>query len=220
MAHGATQDAAQDIAPPLVARKDVVSDEERDGPRVIGDDLVAEALLLEVVRVVAQQLAHPGVDRREQVRVVVGRDLLEDAREPLEAHAVSTPGAGSGVSEPSGWRSNSMNTRFQTSSQRGHCSLWSGTQCGPSDRWAPRSKWISLHGPHGPMSAMRHQFFSSPRGKSPQRTSRSAGRPISSRQTSNATSSVVYVVAARRSPGMPRSRVRKSHAQWIASRLK
>ena len=87
MAHGSTQDAAQDIAPPLIARKDVISDEERDGPRVIGDDLVAEALLLEVVRVVAEQLPHPGMDRREQVGVVVGRDLLEDAREPLETHA-------------------------------------------------------------------------------------------------------------------------------------
>ena len=49
------------------------------------------------------------------------------------------------------------------------------------------------------MSAIRHQFFSSPFGKSPQRTRRSGGRPISSRQTSNAVSSVVYVVAARRS---------------------
>ena len=105
-----------------------------------------------------------------------------------------------------------MNTRFQISSQRGHVSLWSGMHSGPSLRCAPRSKWISLHGPHGPMSPIRHQFFSSPLGKSPQRTSRSGGRPISSRQTSKARSSVVYVVAASRSPGMPRSRVRKSHA--------
>ena len=43
-----------------------------------------------------------------------------------------------------------MNTRFQISSQRGQCSLWSGTQSGPSERCAPRSKWISLHGPQGP----------------------------------------------------------------------
>ncbi len=83
-----------------------------------------------------------------------------------------------------------MNTRFQTSSQRGQCSEWSGTHSGPSDRWAPRSKWISEQGPLGPMSAMRHQFFSSPAGKSPQRTSRSGGSPISSFQTAWATSSV------------------------------
>ena len=57
------EDAAQDVAPPLVAGKDVVGDEERDGARVVGDDLVAEALLLERVRVVPEQLAHPRVDR-------------------------------------------------------------------------------------------------------------------------------------------------------------
>ena len=34
---------------------------------------------------------------------------------------------------PSGRWSNSMNTRFQISSQRGHVSLWSGMQCGPSE---------------------------------------------------------------------------------------
>ena len=86
VAHGTPQDPAQDVAPALVRGQDVVSDEERDGPRVIGDDLVAEALLLEVVRVVAQQLAHPLVDGREEVRVVVGGHLLEDAGQPLEAH--------------------------------------------------------------------------------------------------------------------------------------
>ena len=71
-----------------------------------------------------------------------------------------------------------------------------------------------------PTSAIRHQFFSSPFGKSPQRTRRSGGRPISSRQTSNAVSSVVYVVAARSSGGIPKSTVSSSHAQWMASRLK
>ena len=49
------------------------------------------------------------------------------------------------------------------------------------------------------MSPIRHQFFSSPAGKSPQRTRRSGGRPISSCQTEWARSSVVYTVAASRS---------------------
>ena len=87
MADGPAQDPAQDVAAALVRRQDAVGDEEVDGPRVVGDDLVAEPLRLERVRVVAEQLAHPGVDRREQVGVEVGRDLLDDAREPLEAHA-------------------------------------------------------------------------------------------------------------------------------------
>ena len=52
-----------------------------------------------------------------------------------------------------------MNTRFQISSQRGHVSLWSGMHSGPSLRWAPRSKWISLHGPHGPVGPDCQKFF-------------------------------------------------------------
>jgi hypothetical protein len=54
---------------------------------MVGDHLVAEALRLERLRIVPEQLAHAGVDRGEQVGVVVGRHLLEDARQPLEAHA-------------------------------------------------------------------------------------------------------------------------------------
>ena len=94
---------------------------------------------------------------------------------------MSTLGNGSGT-RPSGFWSNSMNTRFQISSQRGQVSLWSGMQCGPSDRCAPRSKWISLHGPHGPVSAIRQKLLSSPASTSPQTAIRSGGRPISSRQ--------------------------------------
>ena len=87
VADGAAKDPAEDVAAALVRRQDAVGDEERHRPRVVGDDLVAEPLGLERVRVVAEQLAHPGVDRREEVRVVVRRDLLEDAREALEAQA-------------------------------------------------------------------------------------------------------------------------------------
>ncbi len=40
---------------------------------------------------------------------------------------------------------------------------------GPSERCAPRSKWISLHGPQGPVSAIRQKLLSSPASTSPQR---------------------------------------------------
>ena len=86
VADGPAEDPAQHVAAALVGRQDVVGDEERDGARVVGDHLVAEALGFEVLGVVPQDLAQPVVDRREQVRVVVGRDLLEDAREALQAH--------------------------------------------------------------------------------------------------------------------------------------
>ena len=82
--HRPTEELAQDVAAPLVRGQHVVGDEERDCTRMVGDDLVAEALALEGVRVVTEELAHPGVDRGEQVGVVVGRDLLEDARQALE----------------------------------------------------------------------------------------------------------------------------------------
>ena len=84
--NGAPQDPAQDVAAALVRRQDVVADEERHGPRVVGDDLVAEPLVLEALRIVSDELAHPGVDRREQVRVVVRGDLLQHARQALQAH--------------------------------------------------------------------------------------------------------------------------------------
>ncbi len=53
---------------------------------MVGDDLVAEALFLEGIGIVAQQCPHPLVDGREEVRVVVGGHLLEDARQAFEAH--------------------------------------------------------------------------------------------------------------------------------------
>ena len=84
VANRAAQDPAEDVAAPLVRREHAVADEEGDRPRVVGDDLVAEPFLLECVRVMPEQLTHPGVDRHEQVRVVVARDLLEDARQALE----------------------------------------------------------------------------------------------------------------------------------------
>ena len=81
----ATHDAPQDVAPTLVGWQHAIGDEERDGPGVIGDDLVAESLRLEGVRIVAKELAHPRQDGREQVRVVIRRDTLQDRGEPLQA---------------------------------------------------------------------------------------------------------------------------------------
>ncbi len=85
--HRTAHDAPEHVAPPLVRRQHAIGDQERDRPRVVGDDLVAEALRLERVRVVSQQLAQPGQDGREQVRVVVGVDALDDRRQSLQAHA-------------------------------------------------------------------------------------------------------------------------------------
>ena len=190
---------AQDVAASLVRRQDVVGDEERDGARVVGDDLVAEPLGLEGVGVVAEQLAHPGVDRREQVGVVVRRDLLEDAGQALEAHARCRRSVNGSGTRPSGRWSNSMNTRFQISSQRGQCSLWSGMQCGPSRQVRAAVEMDLAARParpglgHPPEVVRRR-----PLSTSPQRAIRSGGRPISSRQTSHG--DLVVLVRRRRQP--------------------
>ena len=69
---------------------------------------------------------------------------------------MSMDGLGSGASLPSALRSNCMKTRFQISSQR------SQSQATPSHflpafssaqgMSLPWKKWISEHGPHGPVS--------------------------------------------------------------------
>ena len=188
---GPAEDPAQHVAATLVGRQDVVGDEERDRARVVGDDLVAESLGFEALGVVPEDLAHPVVDRREQVRVVVGRDLLDDARDALQAHP--------GVHARRRQRDERA-VRLQVELHedevpdlepaRAQLAVVGHAMRPLRELGSPRSKCSSEHGPHGPMSAIRHQFFSSPAGKSPHRTRRSGGSPISSRQTSCATSSV------------------------------
>ena len=63
MADRAADDPAQDVAAALVRGQDPVGDEERHRARVIGDDLVAEALRLERLRVVAEEPPQRLVDR-------------------------------------------------------------------------------------------------------------------------------------------------------------
>ncbi len=87
MADGAPDDPAQDVATALVRGQDAVGDQERRRAAVIGDDLIAEPLDLEGVGIVAQELAHPGMDRDEQVGVVVRGDLLERRWRCAPAHA-------------------------------------------------------------------------------------------------------------------------------------
>ncbi len=87
VAHGTPDDAAQHVAASLVRRHHAIGDEEGDGPRVVGDDLVAEALALEGIGVMLEQLAHARVDGHEHVGVVVGGRVLQHRGEAFEAHA-------------------------------------------------------------------------------------------------------------------------------------
>ena len=87
MAHRAADDAAQDVATPLIPRSHPVGEQEGDGARVIGNHLIAEALRVKLGHRVLRDLAHRRVDRQEEVGVVVGEHLLRDAGEALQAHA-------------------------------------------------------------------------------------------------------------------------------------
>ncbi len=78
VADGAAHDPAEDVAAALVRRQHAIGDQEGDGPAVVRDDLVAEPLRLEGIRVRAQEVLHPRQDRPEQIRVVVAGHALED----------------------------------------------------------------------------------------------------------------------------------------------
>ena len=87
MAHRAANDAAQDVATPLVPWSHAVGEQEGDGARVIGNHLIAEALRIKLGHGVLGDLAHRGVNRQKEVGVVIGKHLLRDAGKTLKAHA-------------------------------------------------------------------------------------------------------------------------------------
>ena len=86
MANGTTNDATKHVATPFIPGPDPIGEEEGDGSRVIRNHLVAEALRLKLFRPVSGDLAQCGVNRHEEVGVVIGEHLLADACESLKAH--------------------------------------------------------------------------------------------------------------------------------------
>ena len=112
---------------------------------------------------------------------------------------------------PSAVRLNCVNTRFQISRKRSQSQP--GAQFGSSQpRSGPKSKKISLSGPHGPspisqkLSSKRLMWFS--------------GKPISLCQVSYASWSSGYTVTYNFSLSNLMTSVKNSHAQWMASFLK
>ena len=86
---------------------------------------------------------------------------------------VSMDGEGSGRRTPSGPWSNSMKTRFQSSTKRSlPCSI--RRKGSPASMSSPRSKWISEQGPQGPVSPMAQKLSFLPKRKI-----RGSGTPIS-----------------------------------------
>ena len=123
---------------------------------------------------------------------------------------VSTCLEGNSSSEPSPRRLYWMKTRFQISITSGVPAL---TSSGPQP-FCVRSKWISEHGPHGPVSPISQKLsFSSKRRTWAGLTS------VTSFQIFSASSSSRNTVTQSRSLGSFKTPVSSSHAQPMASRL-
>ena len=87
MAHGATQDPAQHVPAPLVAREDAVGEQEAHGARMIGEHAVARRVGVPVGVRLVDDLPHHVEQRLEEVGVVVVGDALHHGRDPFESRA-------------------------------------------------------------------------------------------------------------------------------------
>ena len=115
---GAPDEPAEHVAAPFVGR---AARRRRSGTRRRGGGRRARRGTASSARIRdAGRRARPETvdDRREVVRAVSGAVALDDRHDPIEPSPVSTVGLGSSGRDPSGCWSNSMNTRFQNSSQR------------------------------------------------------------------------------------------------------
>ena len=88
VARGAPEDAAQHVAPPLVARQHPVGEQEADGAEVVGDHPHGHVGVRVPAVVAPGRAGHRLEHRAEQVRVVVRVDSLQHGGDPLQ------PGAG------------------------------------------------------------------------------------------------------------------------------
>ena len=84
---GPADDPAQDVATPLVRRRDAVGDEEGHPAAVVGEDPVRLRGRLGVAERHTALLRDPAHDRLVAVGLVDGADVLHHRREPLEAQA-------------------------------------------------------------------------------------------------------------------------------------
>jgi hypothetical protein len=167
---------------------------------------------------VAQQLAHAGMDRREQVRVVVRRHLLEDARQALEAHP--------GVDARERQRDATVGQLVELHEHEvpdlepARAVLeWSGMQCGPSDSCGRVEVDLAARAARSGVGHPPEVVVVAVVDVAPAAI-RSGGRPISSRQIAQATSSSGVGRGGQPVAGDPEITGQKSQAQWMASRLK
>lgn len=106
-----TDDAAQHIAAALVGGQYTIGDQEAAGTDVVGDNFQRRLIVVAAT----DGLGRGGQQTAEQVDLVVRVHVLHDRTDALQAHPVSTDGAGSGCRTPSAVRLNCMKTLFQIS---------------------------------------------------------------------------------------------------------
>ena len=87
VARGATQQAAQDIAAPLVRREHAVADHHDGRTDVVGNDAQGDVRLMAVAIVRAGDLADLVGDVHHRIHVKQGVHALTDDRQTLQAHA-------------------------------------------------------------------------------------------------------------------------------------
>ena len=200
VADGPAQDAAQHVAATLVRREHAVVDEHRPRAGVLGQDPQAEAV---AVVVVAGEVLRAGErarlvdDRRQQVGLPHRVDALDQGEDALEA--------GAGIDRRLRQRRAGAVGRLVVLHEHQVPELHEPVAVGVVQRArrrartpAPRSMWISEHGPHGPVSPICQKLSLSPR-----RWMRSIGTPTCSCQIASASSSLSWTVIQSRSPSKP-----------------
>ena len=85
--HAAAQQAAQDVAASLVARRDAVADQHQAGAQVVGDHAHPHVVVVVGAVAAAGQLGRLLDDRVDLVDLVEVVDALQQVRDPLQAHA-------------------------------------------------------------------------------------------------------------------------------------
>ena len=87
VAGGPAQQAAQDVAPALVAGQDAVADEEAGGPDVVRDDAEGHVVVVALAVVGAGDLADLVGDVHDGIHIEEGVHVLHHAGQALQTHA-------------------------------------------------------------------------------------------------------------------------------------
>ena len=183
VADRAAHHAAEDVLAPGAIGEDALGDEERRRARVVGDDAHRDVVVgLRAAVALARDARRLVDERAEQIGVVVARHALEDARRCARGPSpVSTHGLGSGSSSnaPAPRRSLELH-EDEVPDLHPARAVGRAAPRRTRERSAapsPWKKWISVHGPQGPVSPICQKLSFIPRPRM-----RSSPKPVTLRQ--------------------------------------